>query len=109
MDEKYGSRAAPLLIRGAGEGRTVVRSLNFAQISFLYLQDLTVTDGGGSVVHFEACSWVYMKRVTVWGSRTGAQEDVKVNQVTGLYIEDCDFSQSSEETLDCVSAQYGHV
>lgn len=40
---------------------------------------------------------------------TAPQETFKANQVTYLYVEECDISTAWDNAFDCVGCQYGQI
>ncbi len=113
MESRYGTYSAPILIEAAdGAGTVNIREpLNIYDCHYLYLKDLDIghEHGSGDMIHFEACSHVFVKNCNIQADRNAAQECMKVNQTQYIYIEDCDIQGAQDNALDFVAVQYGHV
>ncbi len=114
-ESRWGTHAAPVIVRAAdGPGTVVLPTLNLFDVRSFYLEDVTVTAGGGDVVHFESSRNVLLRNVTIRGTGTIAtyavpQETLKINQSQYVYIENCDISGAWDNAIDFVGVQYGHV
>jgi len=119
--DRAGSAAHPLFIVAANgtTTATVNGGLNLAHNRYLYLLDLTLVAGGAAqawgndVLHFEDCSYVLARRLTIRGpipdSGYEMQEVVKANQSDHLYVEECDLAGTYQTGLDWFSVQHSHV
>jgi hypothetical protein len=112
-EDKQGTFAAPILLTAAdGAGTvTLTRDLNIANVSYFYLVDLAIIpSGGGDVVHCERCDHFLIRNsILTGGASRGAHETLKVNQSQYVYLESNDISGSSENAIDYVAVQYGHI
>lgn len=114
-ESRYGTFTAPVIVRAAdGPGTVVLPTLNLFDVRYFYLEGVTVTAGGGDVVHFDSSSHVLLRNVTIRGTGTIAtyavpQETLKVNQSQYVFIENCDISGAWDNAIDFVGVQYGHV
>ena len=114
-ESRHGSFAAPVIVRAAdGAGTARLPAVNVYDCRFLYLEGLSITAGGGDVLHLEACTNVLIRETTVRGTGDIAayaspQEAFKANQCQFIYVENCDISGGWDNAIDFVAVQYGHV
>ncbi|KAI3427982.1 hypothetical protein D9Q98_006371 [Chlorella vulgaris] len=114
LEYKSGTYKTPIIIEAAaGE---IVNVNTFVAVRFckyLYFVGIRINflgnADGNHPFHCEGCTGLLMRRVRVRGSPTKTREAVKVNQCKGVYIEQCDFAVSTDNALDAVAWQYGHV
>lgn len=109
-ESRWGAFSAPIWIRGAGGARAdavLQGSLNIFDTRYLYLENLTVRFSG-DVFHCEKCDHVLIRNVAFDGLGA-AQETVKVNQSSHIYIEGSDLSGAYDNVIDFVAVQRGHV
>lgn len=120
MELRYGSAAAPIVIRAAnGSGSAVLRTgLNIANAAYLYFIDLDIVPTpAADVFHCEGCDHVLLRNVTFTGGTRPvegsdapvAHETVKVNQSTHIYIEDSRIGGAGDNAIDFVAVQDGHI
>jgi hypothetical protein len=121
LQHRRGSQAAPIVLQAAdGPGSTELPQTSFKHCAHIYLIDLnfsapgisTVIPSENMVLHFASCERMLVRRV----SSTGLDGPVgmpkkafKANQCFYIYVEDCDFSGASENAIDYVAVQYGHI
>ncbi|KAI7843290.1 hypothetical protein COHA_003122 [Chlorella ohadii] len=93
----------------------------------LYFIGVKFQSGADNVFHCELCTNLLLKKVTVsgicpeiaaWQPSPGGQpmpavcsvqEAVKINQGTGIWVEDCNFGYGWNAAFDCMVCQYGHL
>lgn len=119
MEGGWGTAAAPIVFApapGVRSGAVDLVSLDVLNCTYLYFSGLSFKQrspyGGGDVVHFASCDYVHLLDVEIRGlSGAGRmpQEALKVNQVTGMYVEDSRASVAGDNAVDFVAVQYGHV
>ena len=114
-ESRHGTPAAPVIIRAAdGAGTALLPAMNVFDCRHLYLEGLHLSAGGGDVLHLEACSHVLVRRTTIVGTGdiyayAAPQETFKANQCQHVYVEQCDISGATDNAIDFVGVQYGHV
>lgn len=109
MENAHGTWQYPIVIQSLS-GRssvTITQFLNIYNCRFLYLLDLNINTKSESL-HFEACHYVLLRNVVANGNGR-AQETLKANQCSNLYVEGCDISGSGQAALDYVAVQSGHI
>lgn len=115
FEERYGTREFPILIETTGApGDTRLPALNFFDCRYVYLIGLEIAAGGGDALHFEKGDHILLRSVTVIGTGDIAtfqapQETLKINQSQYVYVEDSDISGASDNAIDFVGVQYGHL
>ncbi|KAF8073238.1 SPAC5H10.03 [Scenedesmus sp. PABB004] len=120
MEQVWGTPAAPVVVRRASapgrSGEADLQSINVYNCTHLYFQGLTFrqragSSGGGDVVHFAYCDYIWLLGIKAIGlsNGDGPQETIKVNQVKGMYIEDSEAANAGDNAIDFVAVQYGHV
>lgn len=119
-EQRYGTFAAPVVIRAAGgAGTAILRGgLNVAHVAYLYLVDVDVVPRpAGDAVHCEDCDHVLLRNVTLVGGvrpvdgveASVAHETLKVNQSTHVYVEDSRIQGADDNAIDFVAVQEGHI
>jgi hypothetical protein len=111
MEDRHGVYQFPVILQAADGNGTVVLGggLNIFNCDYLYLIGFNVVPNpAGDALHFERCHHVLLRSVLL-NSRGAAQETLKANQCSYLYVEECDISGSYGTALDFVSVQYGHI
>ncbi len=114
-ERRYGTAATPIVIHAAdGRGTVTLPSMNVFDCRHLVLDGLTLTAGGGDVLHLEACTHVLVRNTTLRGTGDIAayaapQETFKANQCRYVYVENCDISGATDNAIDFVAVQFGHV
>jgi hypothetical protein len=122
---RHGTAAFPILLQAAdGPGTvTIMGGLNIADVSYLYLLDLTMEAGqeagaafGNNVLHIEKGDHILLRGLTLHGPQkcitdecNDIQEVLKINQSQYVYLEQSDLSGTFQTVLDFVSVQYGHL
>lgn len=114
-ERRHGTAAAPIMIHAAdGRGSVTLPHMNVFDCRHLVLDGLTLTAGGGDVLHLEACTHVLVRNTTIRGTGDIAayaapQETFKANQCQYVYVENCDISGATDNAIDFVAVQFGHV
>ena len=114
-ERRYGTAAAPIVIHAAdGRGTVTLPNMNIFDCRHLVLDGLELTAGGGDVLHLEACTHVLVRNTTIRGTGDIAayaapQEALKANQCQYVYVENCDISGATDNAIDFVAVQFGHV
>jgi hypothetical protein len=114
-ERRHGTATAPIMIHAAdGRGTVTLPNMNVFDCRHLVLEGLTLTAGGGDVLHLEACSHVLVRNTTIRGTGDIAayaapQETFKANQCQYVYVENCDISGATDNAIDFVAVQFGHV
>ena len=114
-ERRHGTLAAPIILRAAdGAGTARLPAMNVFDCRHLYLEGLHLSAGGGDVLHLEACSHVLVRRTTIVGTGdiyayAAPQETFKANQCQHVFVEQCDISGATDNAIDFVAVQYGHV
>lgn len=114
-ESRHGSAQHPVVISTApGYPPVTLPNMNLYDCRYLYLMNLTITGGGGDVLHFEACNHLLLRGVTVIGTGNirdyqGPQEGLKINQSQHVYLEGCDISGATDNAVDFVGVQHGHI
>lgn len=114
-ESRHGTRTAPIIIRAAdGPGTVRLPAVNVFDCHHLVFDGLEITAGGGDVLHLEACTHVLVRATTIRGTGDIAayrapQEAFKANQCRHIYVESCDISGATDNALDFVAVQFGHV
>lgn len=119
-----GTATAWIAIRGA-PGATVVDLEGAGEFrisgSYVLMEDLEITDGGGNNLHVapegESISNVVLRRLSIHGLRSGPGAAIKINRnnpqnagVSLVYIEDSDLSEAiSNAVVDGVGVSYAVV
>ncbi|PRW60490.1 Right handed beta helix region [Chlorella sorokiniana] len=125
---RWGTPGAPIIIQTArAAGSATIEGANVFNCSHLYFIGVNFQSGADNVFHCELCTNLLMKRVTVLGicpeiaawqpspggqpmpGTCSVQEAVKINQGTGIWIEDCNFGYGWNAAFDCMVCQYGHL
>lgn len=113
---KRGTREAPIIMQAADGAGTVmlVHDINMANVSYFYLLNITI-ERGGDVFHCEACDHILLRGNTFIGAPQGrnvppaARETIKVNQSQYIYIENNTIRGATDNAIDWVAVQYGHI
>jgi hypothetical protein len=114
----------PIILRAIkGPGTVTVRGgFDLADLSYLYLMDLTLAGGqplptnqsGNDLLHLANADHVLLRGITLAGpdcandSCNNLQEVLKVNQVQYFYVENSLIGGAWHSSVDYVSVQYGH-
>lgn len=105
LQDRIGTANAPIIFQGEGNV-TINGNLNSKNLHYVYLINLKYVSQN-DVMHFEAADHILLRGITL--SASGAQETLKVNQSSHIYIEDSDISGAGDNAIDFVAVQYGHV
>ncbi|MBX7217597.1 MAG: right-handed parallel beta-helix repeat-containing protein [Candidatus Kapabacteria bacterium] len=114
-ESRWGSAQHPVMIATApGFPPVTLPNVNVYDCRYFYLLNLSITGGGGDVLHFESCSYVLLRGVAVVGQGNirnyeGPQEGLKINQSQQVYLEGCDISGATDNAVDFVGVQHGHI
>ena len=114
-ENRRGTFAAPVIVRAAdGPGTARLPAMNVFGCSYLYLDGLELSAGGGDVLHLEACSHVLVRDTTIRGTGdistyAAPRETFKANQCQHVFVEGCDISGAFDNAVDFVAVQYGHI
>ena len=122
---RHGTLAFPVLLQAAdGPGTvTILGGLNIADVSYLYLLDLTLEAGreagaafGNNVLHVEKGDHILLRGLALHGPQqcitdqcNDIQEVLKINQSQYVYLENSELSGAFQTVLDFFSVQYGHL
>jgi len=109
---RYGTRAAPIIIRSSGSpGSAVLQGdINMFDCRFVYLLGLTIRpDPAGDTFHCEQCDHILLRDGTFDGGARFAHETIKVNQSTNFFIERSDVGGAGDNAIDFVAVQGGHI
>jgi hypothetical protein len=119
LDERHGTYNFPIIIESVdGLSKAIIFSaIDFRDVSYVYLIGLDfrtdpTSDGGGNTLHFAAGDHILIRNCKINGfdgNIRKPQETLKVNQVSYIYVEDCDISGAFWFSLDYVGVQYGHI
>jgi hypothetical protein len=119
LDEKHGSYNYPIIIESVdGPLKAVIlSSFDFRDVAYVYLIGLDFqvdasSDGGGNTVHFASADHILLRRCKISGFdgvTRKAQETLKVNQTSHIFVEDCEIFGAFWFALDYVGVQYGHI
>jgi hypothetical protein len=121
LDDRHGTRAAPIVIQSelggrAGRDTTVFAgTIDVANSEFVHLLDLTVrpTTGSSSAVHLQHGDHLLLRNLLVLAFDAAGGRDshdlVKINQVTHAFVEDSDLAGATQNALDLVAVHCGHV
>lgn len=107
LENRFGTAQAPIILQGEGNVR-IDGNLNVFNTKYFYIIGITF-NSGYDVMHFEKGDHILLRNVTLRSSGRSAQETLKVNQSQHIYIEDSDISGASDNSIDFVAVQYGHV
>lgn len=111
-EARYGTFAAPIMIRGNGSARSQVvlqNTVNMYDVHYVYFENLSIVLGGDTF-HCEKCNHLLLRNITFnGGARQQAQETIKINQSRYVYIENNDISGAWDNAIDFVAVQYGHI
>ena len=111
-EDRQGTSAYPIIIQAANGAGTVTLQgdINAYGIQYLYLLNISIVpDPAGDTFHCELCNHILLRGMTFNGGNRVAQETIKINQSQYIYIEDSDISGASDNAIDFVAVQYGHV
>lgn len=109
-EHRWGSITGPIIIDGADPGRTAHLSpVNIFDTRFLYFINVAFDVETNDQVHCEQCVAFLLRNCTVKGTRGSAWEAIKVNQCTGVYIENSDVSGGDDNAIDMVAVRFGHI
>ena len=114
-ERRYGTADAPIVLAGEPGDRGAVElsgGLNVFDTSHLTVMDLTVRpEPAGDAFHCELCDHLVLRNLVLdGGSRDeGAQETLKVNQSTNVFVEDSDIGGATDNAIDLVAVQGGHL
>ncbi len=110
-ETRYGTAAAPIMIRGNGAARADVLlqgSINMYEVHYIYFENLSIVLDGDAF-HCELCDHLLLRNMLLNGGAQQAQETIKINQSQYVYIENNDISGAWDNAIDFVSVQYGHI
>lgn len=110
-ERRYGTFQFPIILQAAdGDGTAILPALNVFDTRYFYVIGVRIQAAGGDVFHCEQCRYLLMRdSVVTSGGGQGPQETVKLNQSQYIYIEDSDVSGASDNAIDFVGVQHGHV
>jgi len=111
-ESRYGTAQFPVIIQSAdGRGRAnLLGDINAFDLRYFYLIDFDILPSpAGDAFHCEQCDHLLMRGMELSGGSREAQETVKINQSQYVYIEDSNIHGASDNSIDFVSVQYGHV
>jgi len=112
LESRWGTAAAPIVIRSADGSRTarLRGDLNIYDVRHLALVGLDIVpDPPGDVVHCELCDHFTIRDSHLDGGAREAHETLKVNQSQFVFIEGSDIHGAEDNAIDFVAVQYGHV
>lgn len=108
---RWGTKSAPIIIEGADPGRKARLSpVNIYDTRFIYFINVSFDVEPNDPVHCEKCVALLIRDSTVAGKKDGGTwETIKVNQCTGVYIENSDVSGAGDNAIDMVAVRFGHI
>jgi len=118
MESRYGTYKCPIIIQSAESSKKVELQLsdimNIYDCRYLYLVGINVQSGANNVLHLEKCDHILIKQVQIKGTGniddySCPQEDLKANQCSFIYLENCDISNAWNVPVDFVGVQNGHI
>jgi hypothetical protein len=112
-ESRYGTYEHPIIIQGDTDQNfvTLRAPINLFDSRYVYFVGLTLTPGTDAF-HCERCDHVLLYDMSIMGADPEtyqAQETVKFNQSTHIYIERSRISGGWDNALDFVAVQHGHV
>ena len=114
-ESRHGSAQHPVMVSTApGFPPVTLPNVNVFDCHYFYLLNLTITGTGGDLLHVERCQHLLLRGVRVVGvgnirDYEGPQEALKINQSQHVYLEGCDISGASDNAVDFVGVQHGHI
>lgn len=121
---RHGTYGFPILLRAVdGPGTVTLRGgLNFNDLSYVYLLDLSLSGGdplptnssGNNLLHIEGSHHILLRGMTLNGPNcnndacNNLQEVLKVNQTQHLYVENSTIGGAWHSSVDYFVVQYGH-
>lgn len=112
LESRHGTLAAPIIIRSTGGvGATVLAGdLNVFDCRYLYIIGVTLRpQPAGDVFHCERCNHILLRGATFDGGNRIGQETIKINQSQYVFIENSNITGASDNAVDFVAVQYGHL
>jgi len=119
LESRHGTAQFPVIIQAAdGRGSAVLRGdLNIFDAHYLYLIDLVIAPTPpGDTLHCEQCDHLLMRGLRLDGGQFEpdgteevAHDNLKVNQSKHVYLEDSEITGATDNAVDYVAVQYGHV
>jgi hypothetical protein len=111
-ESRYGTAQNPIILEAAnGAGTVILPSANIFDSRYIYFFNLTF-NAGADAFHCERCDHLLLRGNTFIGAEPdtyNAQETLKINQSTYVYLEDNDISGAWDNAVDFVAVQYGHI
>ncbi len=110
MEERYGTANSPIIIQSLeGKNSTILAGdLNVFDVRYLYLINLTIRPDGDTF-HCEKCDHILLRGSEFDGGEQLAQETIKFNQSSNVFIEASDIHGAADNAIDFVAVQHGHV
>jgi hypothetical protein len=112
FEMRYGTSQFPIIIQST-DGSLRARlsgDLNIFDTRYLYLIGLDVTpDPPGDVIHCEQCDHLLIRDANLYGGARVAQETVKINQSSYVYIETSTIAGAWDNAIDFVAVQHAQV
>jgi len=122
-ENRLGTANAPIILQATDGYGTVsfVRDINMAGVKYFYLIGVDIKNDLGSgnfadTFHCERCEYILLRGNSFNGAPNGrnvttsvAQETIKFNQSKYVYIENNNIQGASDNAIDWVSVQYGHI
>lgn len=108
-DERTASREAPIVIESVdGPGKAETANINAFGLTYFYVIGVALRSEF-DVFHCEQCDHLLLRNVILEGTDGAPQETLKVNQSTNVFVEDSDIGGATDNALDFVAVQYGHI
>ena len=122
-ENRFGTAAAPIILQAADGYGTVFfsRDINMAGVKYFYALGLDIKNefsagNYGDAFHCERCDHILLRGNSLNGAPLGratgrdvAQETIKFNQSQYVYIENNNIQGASDNGIDWVNVQYGHI
>lgn len=112
LESRYGTAQFPIIIQSADSSARarLGGDLNVFDVRYLYLIDLTIAPNPpGDAFHCEQCDHILIRNSTLDGGARAAQETIKVNQSSWIYIEDSTVSGAFDNAIDFVAVQHAEI
>lgn len=112
LESRHGTFSAPIIFRSSGPAGSAVLAgdLNVFDCRYLYIIGVTIRPApAGDTFHCERCDHLLLRGSTFDGGNRAAHETIKINQSQNVFIENNNISGASDNALDFVTVQYGHL
>ncbi|WP_354700141.1 hypothetical protein DSM112329_00404 [Paraconexibacter sp. AEG42_29] len=111
-EDRQGTARHPVIVQAeSGPDSVVLPSINAKGLSYIYFLRVRI-DSRFDPLHCEACDHLLLRDSVVRGRAPASgdvQEALKVNQSTNVFVESSAISGASDNALDFVAVQGGHL